>query len=155
MLEDRKFNLILIAGDIQIIALVSFMANQITWKNTFLSAKHNKENCLLWIRVELHNATIFIAEHHKVIKEPGMTKNIRELQVATLKECQQYIKKKGSLAIQENNFFWEHCPRERRECHPFNPLNIHAAISRVPNYVKCVQRCGKIWLGYHFHFPLL
>lgn len=46
MPEDRKFNLILVAGDIQIRALVSFMANQLTWKNAFLSAKHSKENHL-------------------------------------------------------------------------------------------------------------
>lgn len=33
MPEDRKFNLIPVASDIQIRALVSFMANQLTWKN--------------------------------------------------------------------------------------------------------------------------
>lgn len=49
MPEDRKFNLIPVAGDIQIRALVSFMANQLTWQNAFLSAKHNEENHLLWI----------------------------------------------------------------------------------------------------------
>jgi len=47
MPEDRMFNLIPIAGDIQIRALVSFMANQLTWQNAFLSVKHNEENCLL------------------------------------------------------------------------------------------------------------
>lgn len=58
-----------------------------------------------------------------------MTEHIRELQAAVLNECQQYVKKKGPLAIQANNLFWEHCPKERREYHPFNPLNLHAVIS--------------------------
>ena len=155
MLEDRKFNLIPVAGDIQIRALVSFMANQLTWQNAFLSAKHNEENRLLWIRAEPQNPAIFIAEHHRVIKEPGMAEHISELQVAVLKECEQYVKKKGSLAMQANNLFWENFPKERREYHPFNPLNLNVAISRVLNYVKCIQRCGNKWLGYHFHFPLL
>ena len=84
-----------------------------------------------------------------------MAEHISGLQAAALEECQHYIKKKGSLVMQANNLFWENCPKERREYHPFNPLNLNVAISRVPNYVKCIQRCGNKWLGYHFHFTLL
>lgn len=79
MSEDRMFNLIPVADDIQIRALVSFMANQLTWKNSFLSVKHNEENRLLWIRAEPQNPVIFIVEHHRVIKEPGMAEHISEL----------------------------------------------------------------------------
>ena len=59
------------------------------------------------------------------------------------------------LAIKANNLFWEHCPKERWEYHPYNPLNIQVAISRIPNYVKCIRHCVEQWIGYHFHFPLL
>jgi len=155
MLEDRTFNLIPIAGDILIRALVSFMANQLTWQNAFLSAKHNEENHLLWIRAEPQNPVIFITEHNRAIKEPRMAAHISQLQASVLQQCQQYIKQKGSLAMKANNLFWENCPKERREYHPFNPPNLDVAISSVPNYVRCVQECGNRWLGYHFHFPLL
>jgi len=52
MPEDRKMNILPLAGDIQIRAFISFLANQLTWKNVFMSATHNEQNCLLWIRVE-------------------------------------------------------------------------------------------------------
>lgn len=55
-----------------------------------------------------------------------MTEHIRELQATLLEECQQYVKKKGYLAIHANDLFWEHFPEERMEYHPFNPLNLPA-----------------------------
>ena len=155
ILEDRKLNLIPLVGEIQIRAFVSFPANHLTWKNAFVSATHNEENCLLWIRAEPQNVAALVAEHRRVLQEPVMTEHIRELQAAALKDCQHYVKTKGTLAIQANNLSWEHCPNERREYHPFNPPNLQTAISRLPNYVKCMQKCAQNWLGYHFHFPLL
>ncbi len=67
MPEDRKLNLVPLVGDIQIRAFVSFLANQLTWPNAFMSATHNEENCLLWIRVEPQNAAVFIAEHQQIL----------------------------------------------------------------------------------------
>ena len=84
-----------------------------------------------------------------------MTEHIRKLQATVLRDCQHYVKTKETLAIQANNLFWEHFPKERREYHPFNLLNLQAVISRIPNYVRCIQQCVENWLGYHFHFPLL
>jgi len=92
MPEDRKLNLIPLVGDIQIRAFVSFLANQLTWKNAFMSATHNKENCLLWIRAEPQNVVVFIVEHQRVLREPGMTGHIRKLQAAVLEDCQHYVK---------------------------------------------------------------
>ena len=129
MPKDRKLSLVPLIGDIEIKAFISFLANQLTWKNTFMSATHNEENCLLWIRAEPHNATIFIVEHERILREPGMTDHIRKLQATVLEDCQHYFKTKGTLAIKSNNLFWEHCPKERRDYQPFNPLNIQAAIS--------------------------
>ena len=64
-------------------------------------------------------------------------------------------RKKWALADEANKLFWEHCPRERQEYHPYNPLNLQVAISRIPYYVKCMEQCAKRWIGYRFHFPLL
>ena len=139
MPEDRKINLLPICGDIQIIAFISFLANQLTWQNAFMSAKHNEENCLLWIRPEPQNAAIFLMEHQRNLREPGMTDHIRNLQAAVLEDFQHYVKAKGPLAIKANELFWEHCPKERREYHPYNPLNLQAAVSRIPDYVKCMR----------------
>jgi len=124
MLEDRKISLLPLVGDIQIRAFISFLANQLTWQNAFMSAAHNEENCLLWIRAEPQNAAIFIAEHQRILREPWMTDHIRKLEAAVLEDCQYYVKTKGALAIKANNLFWEHCPKERREYHPYNPLNL-------------------------------
>ena len=41
MFEDRKMNILPLAGDIQIRAFISFLANQLTWQNAFISAQHN------------------------------------------------------------------------------------------------------------------
>ena len=49
MSKDRKMNILPLVGDIQLRAFMSFLANQLTWQNAFMSAKHNEENCLLWI----------------------------------------------------------------------------------------------------------
>jgi len=61
MSEDRKMNILPLVGDIQIRAFISFLANQLTWQNAFISAQHNEQNCLLWIRAEPQNAATFIA----------------------------------------------------------------------------------------------
>lgn len=97
--EDRKLNLIPLVGDIQVRSFVSFLANQPTWKNAFLSAKHNEYNRLLWIRSEPQNATIFVVEHHQFLKEPRMAEHLRELQATILQDCQYYVKAKGALAL--------------------------------------------------------
>lgn len=53
MPEDRKMNILPLAGDIQIRDFISFLANQLTWKNAFMLATHNEQNCLLWIVLNL------------------------------------------------------------------------------------------------------
>jgi len=83
MPEDRKLNLIPLVGDIHIRAFVSFLANQLTWKNSFLSIKHNEDNRLLWIRPKPHNDAIFFVEYHQFLREPGMIDHIIELQVGS------------------------------------------------------------------------
>ena len=155
MSEDRKMNILPLVGDIQLRAFISFLANQLTWQNSFVSAQHNEQNCLLWIRVEPQNAATFIDQHQRILREPGMADHIRQLQAAALRDCQHYVKTKASLAIKANNLFWEHCPKQRQEYHPYNPLNLQAAISRVPYYVRCMEQCAEKWIGHRFHFPLL
>ena len=113
MPEYRKMNILPLAGDIQIRAFISFLANQLTWQNAFMSATHNEQNCLLWIRAEPQNAATFIAQHQQILSKPGMIDHIRKLQAAVLQDCQHYVKTKGALAIKANNLFWEHCPKER------------------------------------------
>jgi len=46
MSEDRKVNILPLVGNIQLRAFISFSANQLTWKNDFISAQHNEQNCL-------------------------------------------------------------------------------------------------------------
>lgn len=70
-----------------------------------------------------------------------MTDHMRKLQATVLEDCQYYMKTKGALTIKTNNLFWEHCPKERREYHPYNPLNLQVEISRIPNYDKCIRQC--------------
>lgn len=79
MPEDRKLNLVPLVSDIQIRAFVSFLANQLTWQNAFMSATHNEENCLLCFRAEPQIVVVFIAEHQRILREPGMTDHIRKL----------------------------------------------------------------------------
>jgi len=155
MLEDRKMNILPLAGDIQIRAFISFLANQLTWQNAFMSTTHNEQNCLLWIRAEPQNAATFIAQHQQNLSKPGMVDHIRKLQAVVLQDCQHYVKTKGALAIKANNLFWEHCPKKIQEYHPYNPLNLQVAISCIPYYVKCMGQCAERWIGYRFHFPLL
>jgi hypothetical protein len=45
--ENKQLNLNPLVGDIQIRALASFLANQITWQNAFLATRHNEDNRLL------------------------------------------------------------------------------------------------------------
>lgn len=155
MPEDRVMNILPIVGDIKIRAFISFLANQLTWKNVYMSATHNEQNCLLWIQNEPQNAATFIAQHQKNLSNLEMVDHMRKLQAAVLQDCQHSIKTKGALSIKENNLFWEHCPKERQEYHPYNPLNLQVAISRIPYYVKCMEQCAERWIGYRFHFPLL
>jgi len=155
MSEDRTTNIIPVVGDIQLRAFTAFLANQLTWKNAFTSTQYNEQNCLLWIRAKPQKPTTFIAQHQIISKDPEMTRHIKQLQEEVLRDCQHYVKTKAPLAIEANKAFWEHCPKERHEYHPYNPLNVHAVVARVPYYVRCVKLCVESWIGYRFHFPLL
>jgi hypothetical protein len=86
--ENKQLNLNPLVGDIQIQALASFLANHITWKNDFLTTKHNEDNCLLWIRPEPQNVATFVAEYYQFLKKPGMTQYIWQLQTTILQNCQ-------------------------------------------------------------------
>src|ERR1700733_7932818 len=66
--EERNINMIPVVGDTQLRAFISFLANQLTWQNAFVSAQHNEQNCLLWIRAEPQNAATFIVQHQTLIK---------------------------------------------------------------------------------------
>lgn len=52
MSEERNLNILPLVDDIQLRAFISFLANQLTWQNAFMSAQHNEQNCLLWIRAK-------------------------------------------------------------------------------------------------------
>jgi hypothetical protein len=153
--ENKQLNLNPLVGDIQIRALVSFLTNQITWQNDFLATKHNEDNHLLWIQPEPQNAATFVAEYYKFLKKLGMTQYIRQLQAIVLQDCQQFIKSTETIALKENNTFWQQSSEKRQEHNPFSPTNIETTISRVLSYIKCVQQCAENWIGYQFHFPIL
>jgi len=153
--DNRRVNLIPIAGDIQIRAFVSFLSNQLTWQTAFTASSHNEENRLLWIRPEPLSPAMFIAQYHKFLQKPGMQRYIQQLQASTLSKCQQQIRVKGTAALKANVMFWQQSCKERQDYHPFNPDNLQAALSRVPNYIGCIRHCGVNWIGYHFHFPIL
>jgi len=155
MPEERRINLIPIAGDIQIRAFSSFLSNQLTWQTAFNTSSHNEENKILWIRPEPASLAMFIAQYYEFLQKPGMSEHIEQLQASILFKCQEHIQMKGPAALKANDLFWQHSDKERQDYHPFNPLNFHAALYRVPKYIDCIQHCGVNWIGYHFRFPSL
>lgn len=84
-----------------------------------------------------------------------MVEHTKQLQATVLQYCQHFVKTKEAAALKANNLFQQQSSKERREYNPFSPPNFEAAISRVPDYIRCVQQCAENWIGYHFHFPLL
>ena len=80
---------------------------------------------------------------------------MRQLQATVLQDYQHFIKAKETAALRENNMFWQKYSKEKQEYNPFSHTNLEIAISKVPNYIKCVQQCAEKWIGYHFHFPIL
>ena len=155
MSKERNMNMLPVVGNIHLRAFISFLANQLTWQNTFTSAQHNEQNCLLWIRAEPQNAATFIAQHQRMISDPEMKDHVRQLQAVVLRDYQHYVRTKAPLAVKENNLFWENCLNEKQEYHPYNPPNLQAVLSRVPYYVRCMQYCAENWIGYKFKFPIL
>ena len=146
MLENREVNLNPIVGDIQIRAFVSFLANQITWKTAFIASRHNEENRLLWIRLEPSNPAIFVAEYHRFLQKLGMHHYIQQLQASTLLKCLQLIRVKETAALKANTMFWQQSCKERQKYHPFSPDNLQAALSRVPNYIRCMSNVPRTGL---------
>jgi hypothetical protein len=104
--ENRLLNINPLVGDVQIRAFTSFLYNQILWQNDFLSAKHNEDNRLLWIRPEPQRETTFISEYYEVLKQPGVTEHVQQLQSEVLQDCQHSISSIEILALQANNLFW-------------------------------------------------
>jgi len=98
---------------------------------------------------------MFVAQYYEFLEKPGMKDHMRQLQASTLSKCQQQIRKMGTAALRANEMFWQQSGKERQEYHPFNPSNLQAALSRISNYIDCIQHCGVNWIGYRFHFPIL
>ena len=111
--ENRRLNINPLVGDIQIRALTSFLNNQIIWQDDFLAAKHNEDNCLLWIRPEPQNDATFVTEYYQFLKKPGMTQHIQQLQTTVLQDCQQFIKSIEIATLQANNMFWQQSVEKR------------------------------------------
>jgi hypothetical protein len=84
-----------------------------------------------------------------------MTEHIQQLQTIVLQYCQHFIRSTEIAALQANNMFWKKSTEKRQEHNPFSPTNLEIAISRVPNYIQCVQQCTESWIGYWFYFPIL
>jgi hypothetical protein len=153
--ENRLLNINPLVGDVQLRAFTSFLYNQILWQNDFLAAKHNEDNKLLWIRPEPQRAARFISEYYEVLKQPGVTEHVQQLQSVVLQECQHSISAIEIPALQANNLFWQQSTEKRQQHNPFGPANLEAAISRVPSYIQCVRHCAENWIGYKFYFPIL
>jgi hypothetical protein len=153
--ENRMLNINPLVGDIQLRAFTSFLYNQILWQSNFAAAKHNEDNKLLWIRPEPERAARFISEYYEVLKKPGVTEHVQQLQSIVLQECQQSISTIEILALQANNLIWKQSTKQRQQHNPFGPINLEAAISRIPSYIQCVRHCAENWIGYKFYFPLL
>ena len=98
---------------------------------------------------------MFVAQYYEFLGKPGMKEYMQQLQASTLSKCQQHISTMGTAALKANEMFWQQSGKQRREYYPFNPHNLQAALSRVSNYIDCIQHCGVHWIGYRFHFPIL
>ena len=77
--EERNMNMTPVVGDIQLRAFISFLANQLTWQNAYVSGLQNEQNCLLWIRAEPQNAATFILQHLKMIDDDDMKNHVMRL----------------------------------------------------------------------------
>jgi hypothetical protein len=153
--ENRRLNINPLVGDVQLRAFTSFLYNQILWQSNFSTVSHNEDKKLLWIRPEPERAARFISEYYEVLKKPGVTEHVQQLQSAVLQECQQSISNIEIPALQANNLMWQQSTKQRQQYNPFGPTNLEAAISRVPSYIQCIKHCAENWIGYKFYFPLL
>jgi hypothetical protein len=153
--ENRLLNINPLVGDVQLRAFTSFLYNQILWQSNFSTVRHNEDNKLLWIRPEPERAARFISEYYEVLKKPGVTEHVQQLQSVVLQECQQSISTIEIPALQANNLIWQQSTKQRQQHNPFGPTNLEAAISRVPSYIQCIRHCAENWIGYKFYFPLL
>jgi hypothetical protein len=85
--ENKLLNINPLVGDVQLRAFTSFLYNQILWQSNFSAAKHNEDNKLLWIRPKPERAARFISEYYEVLKKPGVTEHVQQLQSVVLQEC--------------------------------------------------------------------
>jgi hypothetical protein len=153
--ENRQLNINPLVGDVQLRAFTSFLYNQILWQSNFSMVSQNEDKKLLWIRPEPERAARFISEYYEVLKKPGVTEHIQQLQSAVLQECQQSISHIKIPALQANNLMWQQSTKQRQQHNPFGPTNLKAAISRVPSYIQCIRHCAENWIGYKFYFPMI
>jgi hypothetical protein len=155
ILENRTLNINPLVGDVQLRAFTSFLLNQITWQGDFSAAKNNEDNRSLWIRPEPQRAAIFIAQYHAFLKKKGMIEHVQQLESEVIQDCERIISAIQIPALQANNLFWQQSTKQRQHHNPFGPVNLEAAISRIPSYIQCVRHCAENWIGYKFYFPLL
>jgi hypothetical protein len=153
--ENRLLNINPLVGDVQLRAFTSFLYNQILWQSNFSTVRNNEENKRLWIRPEPERAARFISEYYEVLKKPGVTEHVQQLQSLVIQECQQSINTIEIPALQANNLIWQQSTKQRQQHNPFGPTNLEAAISRVPSYIQCIRHCAENWIGYKFYFPML
>ena len=63
-----------------------------------------------------------------------------QIQATLLQDYQHFIKAKETIALKENNMFWQQYSKEKQEYNPFSPTNLETIVSKVPEYIKCVQQ---------------
>jgi hypothetical protein len=58
-------------------------------------------------------------------------------------------------ALDGNQLRWEASDDEMKRRDPYGYPKFTHSLSRINNYMDCIMKCGSIWLGLRYIFPLI
>jgi hypothetical protein len=75
---------------------------------------------------------------------------ITNFQEEDITSCLDTIKRNQTSVVLACKLKWKVSSKVLKSKGPFNPSNFIQALSRVSQYIQCIQACGIHWLGLKF-----
>ena len=142
-------------GDIQLHAFASFVQNQVRQELAYSTTEHNEKNVTIWVRGELKPPHDIRMQHAALLESSRVISAIKYFQDEAITPHLHTIRRNQTNVVVACKLQWKVSSKFLKSRDPFNPSNFVQALSRVSQYVHCIQECGVHWLGLKFQNLLI
>lgn len=104
---------------------------------------------------ELQPAKRVFMVYKRIWWYPNTKNMLMEFRNRVLEHYNRSIKGMKHNSLEGRRFRWDSCKKELRDTIPYYFLNFIHKLSKVSQYVECIKRSGRGWLGLRLKFLLV